>query len=72
MAKPLLNFNVKVPKVGAISLRNVVWVGLAGAAAVAAWNWSNKIPYAGPYIAQGKAYVVKALGFRYPLSDALI
>jgi len=70
--KPLLNLNVKVPKVGAISLRNVIWVGLATAAGVAAWNWSNKIPYAGPYIVKGKKVIVKALGFRYPLDSALV
>ena len=70
--KPLLNLNVKVPKVGAISLRNVVWVGLAGAAAVAAWNWSSKIPYVGPYAVQAKTVIVKALGFQYPLNSALV
>lgn len=68
--KSLININV--PKVGRIRTRDVLYVTVIAGGVIAAWNWSNKIPYIGPQIVKGKEVIVKALGFRYPLSDALI
>lgn len=70
MSKPLINVNV--PKVGRIKTRDVLYVAVIGCGLAAAWNWSNKIPYAGPYIVQGKGILLKALGFKYPLADAML
>ena len=70
MGKPLININV--PKVGRIRTRDVLYVTVIGAGVAAAWNYSNRIPYVGPYAVKAKSAVVKALGFRYPLSDALV
>ena len=68
--KALININV--PKVGRVKTRDFLYVAVVGAGLVAAWNWSSKIPVAGPHIVKVKEVVVKALGFKYPLADALI
>ena len=70
MGKPLININV--PKVGRIKTRDVLYVAVIGAGLVAAWNWSNKIPYVGPQIVKAKVVILKGLGFQYPMADALI
>ena len=70
MAKPLLNINI--PKVGRIKTRDVLYVAVISAGLIAAWNWSNKIPYVGPYAVKAKTLIVKALGFQYPLDSALV
>jgi len=68
--KPLINFNI--PKAGRITTDRIIGAVVVGGIVVAGWNWSNKIPYAGPYIVKGKEVLLRALGFRYPLRDALI
>jgi len=68
--KPLINFNV--PKAGRITTDRIIGFVVVGGIVVAAWNWSNKIPGAGPYIVKGKEVLLRGLGFQYPLRDALI
>lgn len=68
--KPIINFNV--PRAGRITTNRLIGAVVVGCIIVGAWNWSNKIPVAGPYIVKGKQYFLTGLGFQYPLREALI
>lgn len=61
--KPLINFNV--PGAGRITTKRIVSAAIVGGIVIGVWNWSDRIPVAGPYFALGKYYILKALGTQY-------
>ena len=59
--KSLINFNV--PRAGRITSDRLIGAAVVGGLIIAAWNWSEQIPYIGKQVRLGKYYVSYALGF---------
>lgn len=70
MSKPLINVNI--PKVGRIKTQDVLYVAVITGGLIAAWNWSDRIPGVGKYVAMGKYYVLLALGYQYPIKPVIV
>lgn len=60
MGKALINFNI--PKGEKFTGPKWLTFAVMGAATIAVWNWSERIPGIGPYAAKAKAFVRKAVG----------
>ena len=62
MGKPLININV--PKVGRITTQDVLRFSFLALGVAAVWNYSDRLPYVGPYFGTAKAFVRRAIGAR--------
>jgi len=67
--KPIINFNV--PKAGRITTNRIIGAMVVGGIVVGIWNWSERIPGVGQYVALGKYYVSKALGVKYAVKPVI-
>ena len=54
--------SIDVPGGEKVNRRKLVTFAVMGAAILAAWNWSGRIPGIGPYAIRGKAFIRKILG----------
>lgn len=55
--------NVKIPATSErLTTKKLIVAAVTGAAVIAIWNWSEKIPVIGQHIAVGKYYISRALG----------
>lgn len=59
--KAWINFNIPKGEGKFTTPKWITFVAFAGAT-VAAWNWSGKIPYVGPYAIKAKAFIRKVVG----------
>jgi len=60
MAKSIINFDI--PKGEKFTGPKWVTFAVMGAATLAVWNYSGRIPGIGPYAIRAKAFIRKALG----------